>query len=117
MPSATRVPAAGGPARRSRPGELRRAGGESTPSTRRESSQAFGRGAACCAPTLPSCGLFLQKRLERGPEVRRRAAHRVDVGAEPDAVLERQAVQLVELLLGKGQGRGRSEERRVGKEW
>src|SRR5439155_1512373 len=39
-------------------------------------------------------------------EVRGRAAHGVDVCAQPDAVFEAQAVQLVELLLGEREGGG-----------
>src|SRR2546426_1157532 len=80
MPSARPAPAAGGRARSKRPEESRRAGG--------------GRRS------------FLQERLERGPEVRGGPAHGVDVCAQPDAVLEAQAVELVELLLGEREGGG-----------
>src|SRR6266511_6096427 len=56
-------------------------------------------GAACRA-------LSLQERLERGAEVGRGSADGIDVGAEADAVLEGEAIELVELLLGEGQRRG-----------
>src|SRR6266571_5311830 len=57
-------------------------------------------------PWPRTAGSFLEEGLERGPEVRGRAAHGVDVCTQLDAVLEAQAVELVELLLGEREGGG-----------
>jgi uncharacterized protein DUF4332 len=64
-------------------------------------------------PTLPevrvwvrAARLLLQERLEACPEVGRGAAHRIDVRAEPQAVLEGQPVELIELLFREGECRG-----------
>src|SRR5947209_11086592 len=48
---------------------------------------------------------LLEKCLQGGSEIRCGAAHRVHVGAEPQALLEGEAVQLVELLLGQRERR------------
>src|SRR3989442_12901032 len=48
---------------------------------------------------------LLEKRAQGGAKVWSAPAHRVDIGAEPQAVLEAQAVQLIELLFGERQGR------------
>src|SRR6266516_3309716 len=57
-------------------------------------------------PWPRTAGSFLEEGLERGPEVRGRAANGVDVCTQLDAVLEAQAVELVELLLGEREGGG-----------
>src|SRR5438445_159781 len=64
-------------------------------------------------PCLPArlsgrrSGSLFEERLQRGAEVRSRAAHRVHVGSQPDPLFEAHAVELVELLFGECQ-RGRA---------
>src|SRR6267378_6354994 len=51
-------------------------------------------------------GSLLEKRLQSRAKIGRRAADSVHVRSQPDAVLESQAVELVELLFGERQRRG-----------
>src|SRR6266545_1379049 len=49
---------------------------------------------------------LLEKRAQGRAKVRGAPAHGVDIGAEPQAVVEAQPVELVELLFGEGERRG-----------
>src|SRR5882762_5648549 len=50
--------------------------------------------------------LFLEKRADCRAEIGCTATDGVDIGAQPEAVVETESVQLVELLLGERQRRG-----------